>query len=448
MQKGTLSLNELKRSYLPRFQITARQFNSIRVALEGKIDSYKELRKLQVEALKTSIPTFEKKLRKIKRSDKLHHKTRVLLAKKQKLARLEQEIKDGTVSLCFGGRHLFHKQFFLKQNGYTSHEEWKKDWDFARSSSFFLLGSKDEASGNQSATLTGEDQFQLRLRLPDFFAGSKYIHLQNLEFNRGHKHLLQALKEKQAISYRFKEDKKGFRVFASFSRVRPQVITNRELGAIGVDINADHLAIVETDRNGNPIYKKTIPLCTYGKTKAQSKAIIGDACKEAVLFAKEVKKPLITEDLDFKKKKASLRESPNPKYARMLSSFSYKAILENLDRKSFEEGVAIDSVSPAYTSIIGKCKFSKRYGLSSHHAAALCIARRFFRFSESPSKCLMKVVHKNIQVTPSLPVRNRGEHVWKFWAVAKRRLQTALVAHTQGSAGPRKSPGMRRARSS
>ena len=33
------TINDLKRVFLPRFGITARQFNAIRVSLEGKIDS-------------------------------------------------------------------------------------------------------------------------------------------------------------------------------------------------------------------------------------------------------------------------------------------------------------------------------------------------------------------------------------------------------------------------
>jgi hypothetical protein len=36
----------------------------------------------------------------------------------------------------------------------------------------------------------------------------------------------------------------------------------------------------------------------------------------------------------------------------------------------------VTEVNPAYTSVIGRNKFSCRYGLSSHSAAALVIARR------------------------------------------------------------------------
>jgi hypothetical protein len=36
-----VSIKELKREFQPKFGITARQFNAVRVGLEGKIDSIK-----------------------------------------------------------------------------------------------------------------------------------------------------------------------------------------------------------------------------------------------------------------------------------------------------------------------------------------------------------------------------------------------------------------------
>ncbi|MBK6998987.1 MAG: hypothetical protein IPH35_03095 [Rhodoferax sp.] len=43
MQAGG-AVNDLKREFLPEFDITARQFNAMRIGLEGKIDSIKERR--------------------------------------------------------------------------------------------------------------------------------------------------------------------------------------------------------------------------------------------------------------------------------------------------------------------------------------------------------------------------------------------------------------------
>ena len=340
-----------------------------------------------------------------------------------------------------GGKKLFHAQHHLAENGYESFEDWKEDWKAVRSSEFFCLGSKDETSGNQTCVLTVDEnqQYHLRLRLPDSLIktyGINYLVIPNIIFNYGHKEISDALLTKKALSYRFKKDAKGWRVFISLSREKVPIVTEEVRGSIGVDINEHHLAVTEIDAKGNPISKKTFPLSTYGKTTDQSKALIGDVCKEVIAFAKEKKKPIISERLDFKKKKASLKEGATSKHARMLSSFSYSLILENMERKAFQEGVAFFKVNPAMTSIIGRIKFSVRYGLSTHHAAALCIARRFFKFSEDPSKCPMKVVHKNIQVTCPLPARNRRQHVWKFWIDANRKFKTALVEQSRNSLTP------------
>lgn len=436
-----LPINTLKREYLLEHGITARQFNAARVSVEGKIASVKACHEEQMIQLKEKISSLEKKLPKIKNKEARHQKNRKLVSMKLKLKQLEIAKKEASVAICFGGRKLFHAQYHLEKNGYDSFEEWKKDWEFARSSEFFCIGSKDETAGNQSCVLTidGNNRCQLRLRLPNAIQktyGTKHLIISDLSFNYGQVEISQALLAKKALSYRFKQDEKGWRVFVSFSREKTSIVTEEALGGIGVDINAEHLAVTEIDSKGNPIDKKTFPLCTYGKTTDQAKALIGDVCKEIVAFAKEKRKPIVAEKLDFKKKKATLKEESTPKLSRMLSSLSYSHILENLERKAFQEGVGFFTVNPALTSIIGRIKFSKRYGLSTHHAAALCIVRRLFKFSEAPSKCPMKVVHKNIQVTCPLPARNRKQHVWTFWKEANRKLKATLAAFFRGSQGP------------
>ena len=55
------------------------------------------------------------------------------------------------------------------------------------------------------------------------------------------------------------------------------VVTDRRRGAIGVDLNADHLAVADTDASGNCINAWRVPLVTYGKNTNQAEALIGDA---------------------------------------------------------------------------------------------------------------------------------------------------------------------------
>ena len=234
----------------------------------------------------------------------------------------------------------------------------------------------------------------------------------------------------QAISYRFKKDKKGWRLLASTTLEKPKQITQEGIGVIGVDINSNHLAAVEIDRFGNYLEKKTIPLNTYGKSKDQALSIIGDACKIIIQWAETTKKPIIIEKLDFQKKKTALKEQAFKKHARMLSSLAYNKIIEFLNSRAYRFGIAIHTVNPAYTSIIGVVKFAKRYGLSKHHAAALCVARRHFRFSEQPPKSSAEIPDgKQDLFTLPLPVRNRGKHVWSLWGKLNRKYQAALAAH-------------------
>ena len=43
------------------------------------------------------------------------------------------------------------------------------------------------------------------------------------------------------------------------------VVTDQRHGAVGVDLNADHLAVAETDASGNCVNAWRVPLVAYGK---------------------------------------------------------------------------------------------------------------------------------------------------------------------------------------
>jgi IS605 OrfB family transposase len=178
------------------------------------------------------------------------------------------------------------------------------------------------------------------------------------------------------------------------------------------------------------ISKKTFSWISYGKTSGQLKAITGDICKEIIDRAKKAKKPIVVEQLDFRKKKQGLSEKGNHKFARLLSSFAYGLFLTFLIARAFKNGIEVHRVNPAYTSVIGRVNYAKRYGLSIHLAAALCIARRYQRFSEKPCSLEGKISdEKGCYVAFVLPARNRTKHVWHFWGQVKKKISAALAAH-------------------
>jgi len=204
--------------------------------------------------------------------------------------------------------------------------------------------------------------------------------------------------------------------------------------AAGVDVNVDHLAVSETDRFGNLIGARRIPLVVYGKTHDQTKALIGDVSISMAEQAEAAGKPLVIEQLDFQKKKAEL-ETTNSKQARLLSSFAYRHVAAHLKAACYRAGVDVIEVHPAYTSVIGAVNRAQRHGISTHRGAALAIARRGLGCSERPPKWLARVPLRNGgHVTLALPARNRAQHGWSSWASVRRTLKAAHAAHARSGA--------------
>ena len=269
------SAASLKSAYLKRHGIPARMFNAIRVSLDGKSASVREQQKLRVGDLQRRIARAERQIADAAehgRLDQVHQKKRRLANLRHRLSALEADIAAGRVRLCFGSKRLWRKQHNLETNGYASHEEWLRDWRDARSDEFFVLGSRDETAGCQLcvATVADDGTLTLRLRMPDCLAGQhdKYLVIEGVWFAYGHEQVLAALQSNadyaayrqehgekraretelgQAVSYRFKRDEKGWRVFVTTNMMGVPVVTDQRLGAIGVDLNADHLAVAETD---------------------------------------------------------------------------------------------------------------------------------------------------------------------------------------------------------
>ena len=174
--------SSLKSHYLEGYRLQARMFNGVRVSLEGKVASVREQQQLQMDGLKRRIVRAEGQIFQAGpavRREWLHQKKRRLSNLKARVEKLEGDIADGRVRLCFGSRGLWRKQYRLEANGYASHHEWLKEWQSAKSNEFFVLGRRDETAGCQLcvATVADDGSLTLRLRLPDALAGEqgKYL---------------------------------------------------------------------------------------------------------------------------------------------------------------------------------------------------------------------------------------------------------------------------------
>lgn len=170
-------LNTLKVEFCAKYAITARQFNALRLELDGKTQSIKQRRKSLSSESASRIKKAEQVVKKLTlrapHSFTLHQKKRRLETLKARHGAMTRDQETGNVRLCFGSKKLFRVQFDLEANGYASHAAWLTDWQRSRSEQFFVVGSQDEITGNQTcqARLTDTDadgkSFALKLRLPD-----------------------------------------------------------------------------------------------------------------------------------------------------------------------------------------------------------------------------------------------------------------------------------------
>lgn len=423
-KKQVLNKPELSK----KFSLTARHYNSCLNEAEAKYQNSKENKANQVIALKTNIKAVEKNLRKTTHRFKIHHKTRYLESLKNRLEQVDLEIQEQDYSCIFGSKELWLQQFRECQD----HQSWKQAWELARNYNFQVIGCHSETMGNNNCQLSKnlDSSFNLKLRLPNDFP-EKFLKIPNLNFSYGLETLnhvyFQNLdpKDRQVISYRFHKDTKGWIVTLTTDLPLIEIQSQDGIGVLGVDLNPDHLAIVETDRFGNPINKQTIALDLIGKTHHQSLTIIGEAAKKLVNLALAVKKPIILEKLDFATKKAMLAASHSPEYAKMLSSFAYSTISRMVESRAFRHGIQVLKVNPAFTSLIGLLKFKRRYGLTTHQAAALVIGRRCHHWSERLPKS-KEAYHpwiNNVQVALEKP-EDSSKHVWSSYGKLKRQMET------------------------
>ena len=419
-----LPIKELCPLYQAKYLISKRHFDSIRKTLEGKVSSILSLNKNYIIDTRDKIKSIEKDLAKqtktynsykdkLKKENQLSHietnlKFKVHNKIKYNRIRLDrlnsklkelEEIRDtGNVRLCFGSNKLFRQQFNIgiNQNPFKSHEQWYEEFNYQRNKQFTFVGSRTDACGNYNAQITHikDNLFNLKLNIHPHAdkLTDKYINLTftiNYEINTLKKIIVNnnQINDKEIrqpltvtlIKQKTKHNKDKYVVSISFEKhLIKQTYTSKTKGCIGVDINQDHLAVVNLDNKGNLLNIDTFNYDLNG-TKHQNNNSISLAVKDLIKLSVELNKPIVIEELDFSAKKKSLKASNN-KYIKsknkQLSSFAYSKIIELIKARAEDNFIEVKEVNPAYTSLIGRIKYSVRSRISVHHGAAICIGRK------------------------------------------------------------------------
>ena len=473
-------LIDLKSSFCAQHGLSARQFNAMRMELEGKIASTTELLKERKKDLMRSIKSVERALLRIdkdiegqlkfkeknrsgtfsmKRHDALlkqrFGKSVRLQTLKSKLAKVTARLKSNVPGICFGSRKLFNQQFHLQDTEFahdnpdTARGNWKSRWRDSRSHQFFLVGSKDETAGNQSCKarivhapattgIAAKNTVGLTIKMPQALVDKgapAFLQIDDVRFEHGQDKVLKAIESGTALSYSFHRDnhsESGWRVLVSTDTADEQITTlAKYLGVIGVDFNADHLAWAHVDRFGNasnkPGYFGRIDLNLRGKTSDQRDAILSYALDKVFAIAKSLHCPVAMEELDFSAKKKELGRM-GVKGARMLSGLAYSKYASLARSKASRLGIELIFVDPAYTSVVGSVKYAVRLGRTVHQAASGVIARRAQGLKENlPKKSAqgtttLQAPLMGHMAVITLPARNRVDSTHVTWATIRKSL--------------------------
>ncbi|GAA6616521.1 IS200/IS605 family accessory protein TnpB-related protein [Scytonema sp. NUACC26] len=345
----------------------------------------------EVEKLEESIAKFSGRPQQGKRIEKklLGLKSKALrLEKKQvELSKLE---KSHRLKICFGGKKLFNAQHHLEANDYSSHEEWKENWDLARSGLIYSVG-KGSIDGNNPVCQihhVQDNEFTVTVKPFSFLQedyGQKVI-IPFLVNERQKYDLLYALQNSKPVTVQlFRREEKDNNWYIHLTTYVQVVTTQTSIknGCLGIDLNAESIDVVYVKRDGNKgDVIKSYPLPSLGMSTGQKEAYLRDVSVDIVRIADELKCPIACENLDFSAKKSQLRHSGSKSYNRMLSGFVYDKFRAFLVARAEKFGVEVKFVSPYLTSVIGMVKYMQRYGMNSATAAAYVIARKAMGFVE------------------------------------------------------------------
>lgn len=360
--------------------------------------------------------------------------------------RLQDDHAAGRIRVCFGGKKLLQQRERIGEPScpFRTVAEWRAAWDAARDGSVYCEGVAQQKHGNQSVKVSVIEGhgFGLEVMLPPSMReehGRKIGFM--VRWNEQLRPWVGALANMQAsergnskdafppripISYRFKyrHDKKRWYVLVTLE-VQEELHGPSRNGAVGLDLNAEKIAMVRIDGEGNLRERRTYRLPGPGASAGATRSAMGRAMRDVGRIAAHHHVPIVIEDLDFRQKKEGLRYETRRR-ARGLSAFAYALYKNIAQSRAAKTGVKLMEVNPAFTSVKGIVLYGRRCGLSADESAAMVIARKGLNeFLDSQSSRA-----RDERATKQICAGQRTGAVdtWKSWLKVSKKLK-AFTRH-------------------
>lgn len=323
-------------------------------------------------------------------------KQRRLAAKTAQLARVEQQLAAGDFPVVYGGRRLASTRHHLVEAGLTV-EDWRRSWQ-ERRTWFGCAGNAGRPGGNPCLTLTRGPggRWLLTVSVPrpvaERMGVATRVQLRHpVPLHHRSAELEQRLEEREAVRLDVRpatNDKGRLCTYLRVSWVGPSpgvrsLPVARSGGVVGVDLNADHLAVARLDTSGNPVGRPVrVPLELAGKSTAVRDGRLRASVTAVLEHAKKTAATAIAvEDLDFAESKTREKFDRRKQFRHTISGFPTTQFKDRIVAIAATQGLAVIAVDPRYTSRYGGASWQRALStptslVTRHQGAAVAIGRR------------------------------------------------------------------------
>ena len=410
--------NELNKIIPPMFGLNKRYAEDAVLLAKGIIESQKELLPKRLEEIQAKIAKTQKKIKAYETGKKKPKKSDLkttligLNNRLDKFLRKEQElqkhiIQDTIPSVIFGGK----KNFISRMKGKITNQEWKD----LRSNELYSRGDKTK-KGNLNIRLVYEDtkffieiadplhvrdsgispRIKAEVKLPekyldeivDLILPQEGVNVKGklVEYYTPYTIQLKRKNGENYIHLIYEEETPG-------KELKWNDTINADLTA-GIDTNIDRVAVSILTRQGN--LKKTKVFYSHEMEYVSANKrnnLSGELAKKIIDYLlKENVGAVVLEELKF-----SQDHDTNKKFNRLTHTFTKNKMVNAIVRRALRNGFQVKKVNPAYTSVIGRFKYSKKYGLNVHEAASFVIGRRGLSYDEKLPKELLTFLQEKVK---------------------------------------------------
>lgn len=396
---------DLNKTLPGKFKMNKRYAEDAVLQAQSIITSQKELLPTRIEDTEAKLNKLEKKIhlyqtgqRKPKKVD-LETCLNGLSMRKEKLERKLFELnsykeKDTIPPVIFGGK----KNFIARRKGLISKQEWKD----LRTNHLYARGDKAKKGNLNIRLLHHDNRFFLEIANPLLAPeGKTKAPRMKVEVTVPNKYIEEIVniaipndpQKGPFQSYSMEIVRKNGEYFVHFTydeeeygKAVYEIPEYHDIIA-GIDLNIDRIAVTLLTKQGNFIESRIFYCHELEYTSSNKRDnIVGETVKKLFNWLIEKKVgAIVYEDITLKQQHES-----NKRFNRQTHAFTKKRLTNAIVRNALRMGIHFKKVNPAYTSVIGRFKYSKKYGISVHEAASFVIGRRGLGFDEKLPK---EVIH-------------------------------------------------------